>query len=52
VKSLMNESREAGNHSIVWNGTDNTGRSIGSGIYYYKMQAGSYSSTRKMVLMK
>ena len=52
VKSLMNESREAGNHSIVWNGTDNTGRSIGSGIYYYKMQAGSYTSTRKMVLMK
>ena len=52
VKTLVNDQREAGNHSVVWNGTDNNGRITSSGIYYYKMQAGSYSSTRKMILMK
>ncbi|PKN76227.1 MAG: hypothetical protein CVU49_02135 [Candidatus Cloacimonetes bacterium HGW-Cloacimonetes-2] len=52
VKTLVNDHREAGNHSVVFNGTDETGRSIASGVYYYKMQAGSYSSTRKMILMK
>ena len=52
VKTLVNEVQEAGNHSIVWKGTDNNGRSVSSGIYYYKMIAGQYSSTKKMIMMK
>jgi len=52
VKTLVNEAKEAGNHSVVWKGTDNNGRSVSSGIYYYKMIAGKYSSTKKMIMMK
>jgi hypothetical protein len=52
VKTLVNETKAAGEHNIEWNGTDNAGLQVSSGIYYFKMSAGKYSSTRKMVLMK
>jgi subtilisin family serine protease len=52
VRNLVSDAREAGSHSVIWNGTDNTGRSVSSGVYYYRMQAGNYTETRKMVLMK
>ncbi|MBW6514337.1 MAG: T9SS type A sorting domain-containing protein, partial [Candidatus Syntrophosphaera sp.] len=43
---------EKGTHSLTWNGTDDSGAFVSSGVYYYRMKSGSYSSTRKMVLMK
>ena len=52
VKTLVKGIQEPGNHTIVWNGTDDNGRSVSSGVYYYKMQAGKYSSTKKMIMMK
>ncbi len=52
VKRLVDEQKAAGLHSVVFDGTDSTGRPIASGVYYYKMLAGKYSSTRKMILMK
>lgn len=52
VKRLVNEIKAAGTHTAVFNGTDNNGDPVASGIYYYKMTAGKYSSTRKMILMK
>ncbi|MDD3536504.1 MAG: choice-of-anchor J domain-containing protein, partial [Candidatus Cloacimonetes bacterium] len=52
VKNLVNGNATAGNHTIVWNGTDNNGKNVSSGIYYYKMNAGKYSSTKKMIMMK
>lgn len=52
VRSLVNSQLSSGAHSIVWNGLDETGRGVSSGIYYYRMQAGSYTHTRKMVLVK
>ena len=52
VKTLVNEHKASGNYSIVWNGRDNNNQAVSSGIYFYKMQAGKYSSTKKMVLMK
>jgi len=52
VKTLVNEVKAAGDHNAVWNGTDNNGRPVSSGVYYYKMNAGKYSSTKKMIMMK
>ncbi|MDP2400466.1 MAG: choice-of-anchor J domain-containing protein, partial [Actinomycetota bacterium] len=52
VKTLINEIKDSGNHSVVWRGTDNNNRAVSSGVYYYKMSAGKYSSTKKMILMK
>ncbi|MBN2829936.1 MAG: T9SS type A sorting domain-containing protein [Candidatus Cloacimonetes bacterium] len=37
---------------MVWKGTDSNGNSVTSGIYFYKLQAGTYTKTRKMILMK
>ncbi|MDO9578543.1 MAG: choice-of-anchor D domain-containing protein [Candidatus Cloacimonadales bacterium] len=52
IKTLVNEILPAGNHSVVWNGEDNTGRAVSSGVYLYKMNSGNYSFTKKMILMK
>lgn len=52
VKTLVNEHREAGTHSVVWKGTDDNHRHVSSGVYLYKMRNGKFSSTKKMILMK
>jgi subtilisin family serine protease len=52
VKTLINEYKASGRHDIVWNGTDQNNSNVASGIYFYKMRNGKYSSTKKMILMK
>jgi hypothetical protein len=52
VKRLVNEEKTAGEHSVVWNGTDNNNRPVSSGVYFYRMNAGKYSSSKKMIMMK
>ena len=42
----------AGNVEVVWDGSDATGNSVASGIYFYKVTASNFSATKKMVLMK
>lgn len=52
VKIWNMESKGKGLYSIEWDGSDDNGSSVSSGVYYYRMYSGKYSSTRKMVLMK
>lgn len=52
VRSLVNAPMNAGNHQLVWNGRDDNGSPVSSGIYLYRMEAGSYRATQKMMLMK
>jgi len=52
VRTLLNEHREPGQHSVVWNGRDDSGREVGSGIYFYRMRVGEFTQTRSMVLLK
>lgn len=52
VKTLVNAEKASGNHSVVWDGRDDNGSLVSSGVYFYKMNAGKYSSTRKMIMMK
>ncbi|MEA2095505.1 MAG: T9SS type A sorting domain-containing protein, partial [Candidatus Cloacimonadota bacterium] len=52
VKTLINEQTEAGDHTIVWDGTDNNSQQVSSGMYFYKMKSSNYTSTKKMILMK
>ncbi|MCD4796550.1 MAG: T9SS type A sorting domain-containing protein [Candidatus Cloacimonetes bacterium] len=53
VKILVNEKMSAGNHSVVWNGTDEKNQPVSSGIYFYRMRNdGRYTSTKKMILLK
>lgn len=52
IKNLVNNSDGSGLHNVVWQGRDNNGNLVSSGVYYYKMTAGKYSSTRKMLMLK
>ncbi len=52
VRTLVNGQMSAGNHSVEWNSTDDRGRQVSSGIYLYRLTAGDYLETRKMVLLK
>jgi len=52
VKTLVNGFETAGYKAIRWDGTDETGQKVASGIYFYRLEAGDFTQTRKMVLMK
>jgi hypothetical protein len=52
VKELLNGYVEAGRHNLEWNGTDNAGKPVVSGIYFCALQAGPIRLVRKMVLSK
>jgi FlgD Ig-like domain len=41
-----------GQNSIIWNGKDNNGKSLSSGMYFYKLKSGRFTMTKKMILMK
>jgi hypothetical protein len=52
VRRLVNGIYTSGQHLVVWDGTDDTGIIVGSGVYFYRMQAGDYSNIKKMILLK
>ncbi|MDO9578942.1 MAG: ice-binding family protein [Candidatus Cloacimonadales bacterium] len=53
VRTLINAQLAAGQHSVTWDGTDDNGNQVTSGIYLYKLKTdGRYSCTRKMILLK
>ena len=52
VKTLVNQTQDAGYKSIIWNATNDYGKPVSAGIYLYQIQAGEYISTKKMVLLK
>jgi len=52
VNTLLNDSLPAGNHFILWNGTDNRDRNVSSGIYFYLIKTDNHQITGKMILMK
>jgi hypothetical protein len=43
---------QAGTTSVIWDGSDNNGKSVASGIYFYRANADQFSQTKKMMLMK
>jgi hypothetical protein len=52
VKTLVNTMQQAGDQSAVWDGTDDGGSPVASGIYMYKLTTTDYTASRKMILMK
>ena len=52
VRKLVNATQDAGNKSVIWDGTDEFGRSVGTGIYLYQIKAGDFSQTKKMLLLR
>lgn len=52
VNTLVDGFQEAGSKSVIWNGRDNSGASVSSGVYFYRIEAGDFSMTRKMMMLK
>jgi hypothetical protein len=52
VKRLVDENVGPGYYQAVWDGRDNSGRKISSGIYFYRIRAGEFVDTKKMTLMR
>jgi len=52
VRTLVNEHKPAGYHTVTWDGKNGDGVPVSSGIYFYQLSSGSFSATRKMVMIK
>ena len=52
VRTLLNEDQDYGVHSITWNGVDQYGKAMATGVYFARMSTGSFSQTKKMLLLK
>jgi len=52
VRTLLDAPAPAGSGSVTWDGTDDHGSRVSSGVYLYKLQAGKLGETRKMILLK
>lgn len=52
IKTLVSADKPAGSYTINWDGTDNSGSKVSTGIYFYRLVAGDFVQTKKMILMK
>lgn len=52
VRTLVDGMRSAGPHSIKWDGTDDAGRQVATGVYFYRMKAAGFTDSKRMVLLK
>ena len=52
VRTLLDERREAGRYEVTWDGRDDGGRRVASGVYLYRLEAGGKEESRRMVLVK
>ncbi len=52
VRTLVDETRGTGSHDVQWDGRDDAGVTVGSGVYFYRLRAGSHTESKKMVMLK
>jgi len=52
VRTFLNQQQDPGYKSLIWDATNDYGKPVSAGIYLYRIQAGEYISTKKMVLLK
>jgi hypothetical protein len=52
VVTLMSGERSAGRHQVDWDGRDERGQRVGSGIYFCHLETGTHAETRRMVLLR
>lgn len=52
VRSLVDETKSAGRHTAFWDGANNAGARVASGVYFFKMKSGTFEQVRKVVLLR
>ena len=52
IKNLVNNHYSIGSHSISWHARNDKGQPVSAGVYIYKVQAGEFQTTKKMILLK
>jgi flagellar hook assembly protein FlgD len=52
VRTLVKKRQAAGWHEVRWNGADDSGNPVASGVYIYRLTAGKFSQSRKMLLLR
>ncbi|MBU1680310.1 MAG: T9SS type A sorting domain-containing protein [Bacteroidetes bacterium] len=52
IATLVNEAKETGRYSVIWNGTNDYGLSVASGVYLYRFYAGDFVDTKKLMLIR
>ncbi len=52
IKTLLNEMKTPGSYSTLWDGTDENGNHVSSGLYFYRLTSSAFSQTRKAMLLR
>jgi len=52
VSILVDEYRQQGRHATVWNARDQSGRELSSGVYFYRIAAGTFVDIKKLTLVR
>ena len=52
IRVLVSNRMEAGNHEVIWDGTNQYGEKVASGVYFYQISAGSFKELRKMIFIQ
>jgi carboxypeptidase T len=52
VRTLLNQTKSAGQHVLLWNGKNNDGHLVSSGVYFYTMKSGDFMSSKKLLLLR
>lgn len=52
VRTLVDEEKQRGDYSVVWDGKNDNGEEVASGAYFYQLRVGDYVSSKKMIVLK
>jgi flagellar hook assembly protein FlgD len=52
VATLVRKHQTAGSHEIIWNGKDESGRRVASGVYLYRFKAGKFVQVKRMLMLR
>ncbi|MBD3303269.1 MAG: S8 family serine peptidase, partial [Candidatus Eisenbacteria bacterium] len=52
VRVLLDGRQTAGSHHAIWDGRDESGEAVGSGVYFYRLEAGAFEQSRRMIILK